>query len=438
MKSRIPLIPNVRGLSFGKWTMRTAYFLVTVFVTVPLLALFAPWQQHVSGSGRVIAFTPLDRPQDIEAPVKGRVVEVHVTEAQYVNEGDPLVQLVDIDPDKIPRIQAKIEATHKDLEFSKMQADSLKSRVTILQQARDLVISAFRAKADAAKESLRSSREKLRGFEAERDFARDKEKRIARLTPEFAAEIDHLEAKAKLRKCNALVEVGKADVDRAIAAERNALAELGKERESANASIAGARAKEQGERAKIAALSAKLADLEGELREQKSQLVKAPRAGRVFRLSVNTGSSIVKQGQVLLQIVPRTSRPAVELYVRGVDAPLIEEGRKVRLQFEGWPAVQFVGWPAVAIGTFGGVVKLVDPTDSGRGRFRVVILPDPDDTNDWPSSRWLRQGVRTKGWILLNEVSLGYEIWRQLNGFPPVVGLSEPEKKNDSKDKNAQ
>ena len=97
---------------------------------------------------------------------------------------------------------------------------------------------------------------------------------------------------------------------------------------------------------------------------------------------------------------------------------------KVRLQFEGWPAVQFVGWPSVAVGTFGGTVAFVDQTDNGKGKFRIVVVPDEDD-DPWPEHRYLRQGVRANGWVLLNEVSLGFELWRQFNGFPPVVPVDE-------------
>ena len=43
-----------------------------------------------------------------------------------------------------------------------------------------------------------------------------------------------------------------------------------------------------------------------------------------------------------------------------------------------------------------------------------------------PDNRYLRQGVRANGWVLLKQVPLGYEIWRQLNGFPPVVADKEP------------
>jgi hypothetical protein len=101
-------------------------------------------------------------------------------------------------------------------------------------------------------------------------------------------------------------------------------------------------------------------------------------------------------------------------------------GSLVRLQFEGWPAIQFMGWPSVAVGTFGGEVIAVDATDDGQGRFRIVVAPDAEDAA-WPGTRWLRQGVRTKAWVLLRQVPLWSEIWRQLNGFPPVVADAEPQ-----------
>jgi hypothetical protein len=103
----------------------------------------------------------------------------------------------------------------------------------------------------------------------------------------------------------------------------------------------------------------------------------------------------------------------------------------VRLQFEGWPAVQFVGWPSVAVGTFGGKVNRVFPTDDGTGSFRIVVTPDEND-DAWPDQRYLRQGVRANGWVLLRQVPLGYEIWRQFNGFPPTVSEDRVDSKGSS------
>jgi multidrug efflux pump subunit AcrA (membrane-fusion protein) len=396
-----------------------------MFVMALVVVAFAPWQQNVTGAGRVVAFTPLDRPQAVQAPVPGRVVEVFVSEADQVAKGDPLVRIVDIDPDKITRIEAKLTAARNDLKFRKLNIETFEAQVTILEQARDLAVDAFRAKMEIAQENLKAAEQKLRAARADREFAVTQEKRLAQLVPEWIEEIKLLEARATRRRADAEVATAQAELNAARAGVRSADAQLGQERETASAKVKEARAKMQREASKAAETEAKIADLEGDLRAQNTQLVNAPRDGRVFRLSVNTESSIVRGGEVLLQIVPATLQPAVELLVRGVDAPLIESGRKVRLQFEGWPAVQFIGWPSVAVGTFGGMVSLVDPTDSGNGRFRMLIVQDPNDM-PWPDERWLRQGVRAKGWVLLEKVPLWYELWRQLNGFPPVVALTEP------------
>ena len=129
---------------------------------------------------------------------------------------------------------------------------------------------------------------------------------------------------------------------------------------------------------------------------------------------------MVSVGDPLCVIVPDTEDRAVEIMLHGNDAPLVSPGRHVRLQFEGWPAVQFAGWPSVAVGTFGGRVVSVNATDNGKGKFIAYVRPD-DDRHGWPDDRYLRQGVRANAWILLERVPLWYEIWRNMNGFPPVV-----------------
>jgi multidrug efflux pump subunit AcrA (membrane-fusion protein) len=158
-----------------------------------------------------------------------------------------------------------------------------------------------------------------------------------------------------------------------------------------------------------------LIDVEIRLSRQKAQTVKADSKGVIFRRITGQNSVIVKMGDVLAQIVPKTESRAVALWIDGNDIPFVRLHQKARLQFEGWPAVQFRGWPEIAVGTFGGTVAFIDPTDNAQGLFRVVIVP----TEPWPNVRFLRQGVRVHGWIQLGRVSLWYELWRQYNGFPP-------------------
>jgi biotin carboxyl carrier protein len=177
---------------------------------------------------------------------------------------------------------------------------------------------------------------------------------------------------------------------------------------------------------------ADLLKLETRLARQQTQTISAPRDGTVLRLLANPNAELVKPGQALAILVPDAEQRAVELWVDGNDLPLIVTGSHVRLQFEGYPSVQFGGWPEFSVGSFGGRVVLIDATDDGKGHFRILVSPDPDDI-DWPDTRFLRQGVRVNGWILLGRVTLGYEMWRIFNGFPPLV-LPEPEIKDTGKD----
>ncbi|MCI5064347.1 HlyD family efflux transporter periplasmic adaptor subunit [bacterium] len=174
-------------------------------------------------------------------------------------------------------------------------------------------------------------------------------------------------------------------------------------------------------RSETSAAEAKLAEMEVKLSRQQSQVIQADQDSIVMRILRPQGGVMVSTGEQLAVLVPDAEDRVVELLIVGNDLPLITPGRKVRLQFEGWPAVQFSGWPSVAIGTFGGVVRYVDQADNGDGNYRVLIFPDPED-QPWPSGHYLRRGVRVVGWILLDEVSLGWEVWRRLNGFPVTVG----------------
>ena len=159
--------------------------------------------------------------------------------------------------------------------------------------------------------------------------------------------------------------------------------------------------------------------VQSKVTRQKSQVVNAPSDGTIVRLQIGTSSVVVNQGQVVAIFVPKSDKLSAQIFVRGNDLPLIHEGRKVRLQFEGWPAIQFSGWPSVAVGTFAGTVTFVDQTASPEGLFRVIVVPEKGER--WPAARYIRQGTRVNGWILLNNVALGYELWRQFNGFPPSL-----------------
>ncbi|MDP3267845.1 MAG: HlyD family efflux transporter periplasmic adaptor subunit [Legionella sp.] len=156
-------------------------------------------------------------------------------------------------------------------------------------------------------------------------------------------------------------------------------------------------------------------NIDVKIARQNTQLLKAQTAGTIYKRLTGQESVVVNAGDVLAQIIPNTQSRAVELWIDGNDIPFVRVNQKVRLQFEGWPAIQFRGWPQIAVGTFGGTISFIDPTDNGQGLFRIVVIPD----EAWPDTRYLRQGVRVHGWVQLGQVPLWYELWRQFNGFPP-------------------
>ena len=171
---------------------------------------------------------------------------------------------------------------------------------------------------------------------------------------------------------------------------------------------------------KVTTVQTKLAQINIKLGRQSAQVIRAVQDGYITDIDYFANASFVKAGTVIGQFVPVVTDPAVMLFVDGIDVPLIHAGRKVRIRFEGWPVFQFSGFPNAAIGTFGGVVKFMANAPSRNGKFKVIIVPDPDDT-PWPTQDYMKYGMQAEGWILLSEVKLGYEIWRKLNGFPPKL-----------------
>lgn len=172
-------------------------------------------------------------------------------------------------------------------------------------------------------------------------------------------------------------------------------------------------------RSRVAEAAAELTRVDVNLSRQSVQIVRAPRNGVILRVNAGDAATFVNAGDIVATFVPDSVERAVEIFVDGRDVALVQRGDPVRLQFEGWPAVQFSGWPSMAVGTFSGLVTAVDPSAHQSGRFRVLVVEDPDATGPWPGERFVRFGSGARGWVLLETVPVGYEIWRLLNNFPP-------------------
>lgn len=419
--SAMDLVPPVRA-------QRTlARLLIGALALIALVLVLTPWQQTSPGTGRVIAYVPEERQQNLDAPIEGRVLRWHVREGSTVKQGDPIVDLSDNDPEILTRLRSERQALEARVDSARARASALQSRIALLADSRSNAIAAAESRVAMAAQRVVAAEQAVTLAEAHLTAARlniERQRSLAAggLTSRRQLELTELEetrSQTELERARVTLSAAKAE---RIALESDRL----KAETDAHAAIDDARASQAAAEADVANASAELSRVDVRLARQATQSVVAPRSGTVFRIVANghTGE-VVKAGDVLAILVPDTTDRAVELWVSGNDLPLLREGGEARVQFEGWPAVQFSGWPAIAVGTFAGRVSLVDAADDGAGKFRVLIVPPPD--TPWPDPIYLRQGVRALGWIQLGRVRLGYELWRQFNGFPPSLP-SEPQR----------
>ena len=403
-----------------------ARLLIVLLVVTAVALAVTPWQQNIPGSGRVIAFNPEERQQQVEAVIEGRIVKWHVVEGSIVTRGDPIVELTDNDPSILVRLGEERDQNVRTIEQGESRSGSLEERIASLIDTATSSVEAAELREQMGRDRVTAAEQGLTAARAAKvtaglNIERQRALMAKGLTSTRGVELAELEAATR----TAEVERSIATLNAARSEAASLRAELQRTRADAGARVDEARAALAAANGEVARSRGELAKLEVRVARQRTQQVTAPVDGTVLRVLARQSGELLEAGAPLAVIVPSSTKDVVELWVDGNDMPMLTPGNTARLQFEGWPALQFSGWPSIAVGTFGGRVLLVDPTDNGKGKFRVLVEPDPND-DPWPSRRFLRQGVRANGWVLLNIVPIGYELWRQFNGFPPVISLDEP------------
>lgn len=447
MATHTALAPNafasLKSMQLVKPSLSTrvlASFILAGLVGAIVAMLFVPWQQTSRGAGRVIAYHPTERPQTVEAPIDGRVARwgENILEGTRVSKGDLILEIADNDTSRVFRLQQQVDAAAQKLSFATEKVGSYYSQIEEYRQARALIVESYSQLVAVAQQKIRAAEADLAAAKAaEWQLELDYQRQATLAQEGLVGTVKAQEAKAKYEQAVSKRQAAENYVAASVSDRQAKAAEGESKAREAATKVQEAEAKHQNAQGEESLARKELAEIQGKTAEFGQRLVTAPRDGILYRIMVSDNAQMLKKGDPLFTIVPDTAEQAVELWVNGNDVPLVQPGREVRLQFEGWPAVQFAGWPSVAVGTFGGEVIAIDATDDGRGKFRVLVRPPADQP--WPSAPYLRQGARANGWVMLNQVTLGYEMWRQLNGFPPAASYSddkEPDKSDgDAKEK---
>jgi multidrug resistance efflux pump len=390
----------------------------TLLATV--LAMLLPWQQFVEGKGEVTAFAPGDRPQQVPTTISGRIVEWFVQEGQIVAKGDPILRIAEVkddylDPRTIDRYNDQLTGKSSAVSSKREKVKQLGMQIGLLQQ------------------NLRLSEQKART-------------KVAQYEAEVRASIiDSATALIQLQRQQTLIDqelTRLTDLENARVRFQNTIAKLQEKRQTLQAAqielnsvaveygekIAKARSDQAATMAEVGEGSADVAKLRQNVQNLEIRngfyVIRAPQNGTIVRATRAGIGEQLKEGESVVTIMPADAQQAVAMLVKPMDVPLLSVGRKVRLQFDGWPALQFAGWPSVSVGTFGGTVAVIDRVPGNSGDFRVLVTPDPKEEK-WP--RQLRLGSGVLGWAMLDEVRVGFEIWRRLNGFPPSLRQASDE-----------
>lgn len=391
------VMPSLRLARSSRLARRIALALFVSLLAGIVLAMFVPWQQSLPGHGDVVAYAPTERQQTIEAPIKGRIVRwgAGIFENARVTKGQTIVEIQDLDPNLVGRLEGQLTATRQQVDAVRSQlaanlrnqeatqaiVTSYAAQITAYTEVKRQVLAAAEAFINNARQKVIAEQEHLREQEAafaqvEADYERQKklyEEKIASQLKFQEAERKYKEAEAKVAKAKAYVEAAKEELT---GKERERDAKVPKAQVDIDYATAmhgkskGDVAKSESEVAKATAdlnkAEKELAEMEIKVARQQSQTIVSPMDGSIVQIAPNQGGKMLKEGDLLCVIVPDTKDRAVQLWLSGNDAPLVEPGRHVRLQFEGWPAVQVAGWPSLAVGTFGGEVISVDATSTLR------------------------------------------------------------------------
>ena len=403
-----------------------------------VVVMFLPWQQNITGKGAITALNPEDRPQNVQNAVAGQIREWRTHEGDFVKKGDTLLIISEVkddyfDPQILVRTQEQVTAKKQGIVAYKAKISALSQQLSALRNGLGFSL-------DKAKNKLQQARMKVRSDSADAVAARrnlqvaqDRIQRAEAMYKEGVISLTDLESRRlKLQEDNAKI----VSAEQKLLISKNELINARIELSSVNAEYQKDIAKAESDRS--SGLSS-LAEGEGELSKlqnkfenirlrQNQYVVRSPQDGYVVKaLKAGIGETI-KEGESVVTLQPNQPDLAIELYIEAMDLPLISKDHPVRLEFDGWPALQFSGWPGVSVGTFGGQVATIDRVTSKAGMYRILVKPDRNE-HAWPEQ--VRIGSGVQGLVMLNDVPVWWEIWRQLNGFPP--NYLEDEIKNEKK-----
>lgn len=391
-----------------------------------VIILFLPWTQNIKAKGAVTTLYQEQRPQDIHSPIPGRIVKWYVKEGDLVMKGDTLLQIAEIkedylDPNLVGRTRQQLDAKKGALSFYENKVTATATQIEALKQARKLKQEQLRNKLTQLDNKITGEKAELEAVVNEFELTKDQYIRQQKMYDQGLVSQTQLQQR-NLSYQNTLAK--KIMVENKLAQTRQDILNARLEQNGLEQEYAEKISKAEGDRyqamSQIAGGQGEVAKLENQLSNYTIRngmyFILASQDGQMVQASKGGIGEVLKEGERIALIVPKINNYAVEMFVRPVDLPLISVGQKVRFMFDGFPAIIFSGWPNTSYGTFSARVIAFENTISPNGMFRVLVVEDSQE-KPWPPQ--LKVGSGAQGIVLLKDVPIWYELWRNINGFPP-------------------
>jgi len=428
-----------RLITVPKTARKLKKYIIGTFIFIVVL-MFFPWTQNISSEGKVTTLTPYDRPQGIQSIIDGRIEKWYVKEGDLVEEGDTIIFISEIkdqyfDPKLLNRTKEQIEAKEGAIGSYESKVRFLESQVGAEKQNLINKLSQAKVKVRQSRDKVRQDSAELKAAIVNYKISKEQLERGEKLFKEGNISLIVLEQRRNKEQEAASKEiVASQKLSISLSENINAITELNTIESEFLSKIYKIESDIQSTNSEMFKADEELSKLNNQysnyaIRNGNYYLL-SPKKGQIVKIRKSGIGETIKQGEEVASITSSKPNLAVELYVKPMDLPLIKKGNQFRILFDGWPTIVFSGWPGASYGTFGGVVSVIDSDISENGKYRVLVSPDPNE-HPWPKQIQLGGGAR--GIALLKNVRVAYEIWRNLNGFPPDFYYSSNNTKKNEK-----
>ena len=415
----------------AKWFLFT--FLAFVFI------MFLPWTQNIKTQGNVNTLFQEQRPQKLNSPIPGRIIKWYVKNGDVVKKGDTILQISEIkddylDPLLVERTQEQVQAKKGVRDYYNAKISTTENQIAAITASKDLKLNQIKIKIAQLQNKLKAEQAELTAVNNELKIAQDQLNRQNKMYEEGLVSLTQLQQR-NVSYQNALAK--KTSAENKLAQTQQEIAAQNIEQNAVIQEYTEKLSKTEGDRfqsmGQVAGSTGDIAKLENQVATYKVRkglyYILATQDGQITQLTKAGIGEIVKDAETIGIIVPKKIDYIAEIYVKPVDLPLIRENQKVMLTFDGFPAIVFSGWPNSSYGTFSGKIIAIENSISENGLFKAIVAEDKTQKR-WPPN--MKIGTGASGIAILNDVPIWYEIWRNINGFPPdyyQVNTQKNEKK---------